>query len=39
MSWFRICAVTITINLMLCLNALSYAVAGGKTAAVGSDEI
>jgi hypothetical protein len=39
MSWSRICALTITITLMLCISALSYAVAGGENAAVGSDEI
>jgi hypothetical protein len=39
MSWSRICALTITVTLMLCFITISYAVAGGKTAAAGSDEI
>jgi hypothetical protein len=39
MSWSRIGALTITITLMLFFITISYAVAGGKTAAVGSDEI
>ena len=39
MSCSRICALTITVTMMFSLSILDYAVAGGKSAAGGSNEI